>query len=200
VEKKSLKFYAAATILLALTLSGYAQTSTAIIRGTITDKTGAVVAGAKVRLTNSITNYSQETVTDNRGAYRLIDVPFNEYRLAAESAGFEPASREVVVRSNLVQQLDVQLGVAPEEEGQDQRRRTQDNMESFSWEHIFSPNLVSYLAAYQRYNAAKLRSNDDTGPVFAEQSRHHSNYGLLGSLTFHKNHHTIKASSIRGSR
>ncbi|HSQ18897.1 MAG TPA: TonB-dependent receptor, partial [Blastocatellia bacterium] len=80
-----------------------------------------------------------------------------------------------------------------ETEGQNQRRRTQDNMESFSWEHIFSPNLVSYFAAYQRYNAAKLRSNEETGPVFAEQSRHHSNYGLLGSLTWHKSRHTIKA-------
>ena len=66
MEKTSLKLYTAATILLALSLSGYAQTSTAIIRGTVTDKAGAVVAGAKVRLTNSITNYSQETVTDNR--------------------------------------------------------------------------------------------------------------------------------------
>ena len=113
MEKKSLELYVAAVILLALTLSSSAQTSTAIIRGTVTDKTGAVVAGAKVRLANSITNYSQETVTDNQGAYRLIDVPFNEYRLTAESAGFEPATRDVVVRSNLLQQLDVQLGVAP---------------------------------------------------------------------------------------
>src|SRR6185369_16252349 len=80
-----------------------------------------------------------------------------------------------------------------EEEGQDQRRRTHDNMLSLSWEHIFSPNMVSYLAGYERYNSARLRSNEETGPVFAEQSRHHSIYGLLGSLSLRKSRHTIKA-------
>jgi outer membrane receptor protein involved in Fe transport len=66
-------------------------------------------------------------------------------------------------------------------------------MESLSWEHIFSPNLVSHLAAFQRYNSARLRSNLLATPVFAEQSRHQSNYGALGSFTYHFNRHTIKA-------
>jgi len=92
---------------------GFAQSNTAIIRGVISDKTGAVVAGAKVRLSNSITNYAQETVTDSQGAYRLIDVPFNDYRLNVEASGFEAETREVIVRSNLMQRVDVQLGVAP---------------------------------------------------------------------------------------
>lgn len=408
-----IRLYVASIILIALASVGFAQSNTAIIRGVISDKTGAVVAGAKIRLTNSITNYAQETVTDAQGAYRLIDVPFNDYKLNVEASGFEAETREVTVRSNLAQRIDVQLGVAPvrqevnvsafseliepektapttvidqtrilrfptsqpsrsaegiiatvpgwtedangrlhargieyqvqysidgipvtdtiadtfaaapdprnfrsvevttanipaeygnklagiievtsrsgleipkagsvtlsggsfgtfetsfdvgghtrkfgyfisgagsttdrfldppaienfhnngravktffkldytpsdknlfrfnfffnnqrfdvpnlpdqQVEGQDQRRRSNDNLESFSWEHIFSPNLVSYFAAYQRYNEAKLRSNEETGPVFAEQSRHHSTYGILGSLTWHKSRHTIK--------
>ncbi len=402
------------SVMLALAANGYAQSNTAIIRGTVTDNTGAVVSGAKVRLTNSITSYTQETATDSQGGYRLIDVPFNDYKLTLETAGFEPSTREVIVRTNLAQQIDVQLGVAPvsqtvnvsasnellepektapttvidrnrilrfpasqpsrsadelittapgwtqdangrihargieyqvqysidgipitdtiadtfasapdprnfrsvevstanipaeygnklagivavtsrsgleipnagsvtlsggsfstfetsfdvgghsrkfgyfisaagsttdrfldppaienfhnngqavksffkldytpsdknlfrlnlffngqkfdvpnlpdqEEEGQNLRRRLNDNMASFGWEHIFSSNLVSYLAGYERYSAAKLRSNKMVGPVFAEQSRHHSNYGLLGSLTWHKSRHTIKS-------
>jgi outer membrane receptor protein involved in Fe transport len=391
----------------------HAQSNAGIVRGVITDASGAAVGGAKVRLNNAITNYVQETVTDSQGAYRLVDVPFNDYKLSVETAGFETATEEVIVRSNLAKQVDVQLGVAPlrqqvtvsatreliepeksasttvidqnriqrfptsqasrstekivatapgwtedangrlhargieyqvqysidgipitdtiadafasapdprnfrsveistaylpaeygnklagviavvsrsgleiptqgsvtlsggsfsafessidvgghsrkfgyfasfagstasrfldppaienfhntgrafkgylkldytpsernifrfsvfgnrqrldvpnlpdqETEGQDQRRRTHDNMESFSWEHIFSPSLVSLLAVYQRYNAANLRSNEETGPVFAEQSRHHANFGLLGSLTWHKSRHTVK--------
>src|SRR5262249_10283175 len=90
------------------------------------------------------------------------------------------------------QKFDVPNLPDQEEEGQNLRRQLNDNMASFGWEHIFSSNLVSYLAGYERYNAAKLRSNDMVGPVFAEQSRHHSNYGLLGSLTWHKSRHTIK--------
>ncbi len=113
MKNKKKKLYIAFTILLGLASAGYAQSNSAIIRGIVTDKAGAVVSGAKVRLTNSITNYAQETVTDNQGSYRLIDVPFNDYKLAIENGGFEPSTREVKVRSNLAQQLDAQLGVAP---------------------------------------------------------------------------------------
>lgn len=410
---KKTKLCGAIVIVIALAVHSYAQSNTAIVRGVVTDSSGAAVSAAKVRLTNSITSYLQETQTDNQGAYRLIDVPFNDYKLKVEAAGFDAAAQEVIVRSNLAQRINIQLGVAPvrqevsisasneliepektapttvidqnrilrfptsqpsrsaegivatvpgwtqdangrlhargieyqvqysidgvpvtdtiadtfaaspdprnfrsievttanipaeygnklagiievtsrsgleipkagsvtlsggsfdtfetsfdvgghtrrfgyfisaagsttdrfldppaignfhnngravktfakldyapsdnnllrinfffnnqrfdvpnlpdqQAEGQDQRRRTNDNMESLSWEHIFSPSLVGYVAAYQRYNAAKLRSNAATGPVFAEQSRHHSNYGLLGSLTWHKSRHTIK--------
>ncbi|MEK6302340.1 MAG: TonB-dependent receptor [Acidobacteriota bacterium] len=401
------------TFLAAASFSSYGQSNTAIIRGTVTDKTNAVVSGAKLRLTNALTKYSQETTTDGQGVYRLVDVPFNTYKLTIESGAFELETREVSTRSNLAQQIDVQLGVAPvrqevnvsaaseliepektapstildrnwilrfptsqpsrssqeivasapgwtqdansrlhargieaqiqysidgipvtdaiadsfaaspdprnfrsmevttsnipaeygnklagliavttrsgleipkagsvtlsggsfstfetsfdvgghtrkfgylvsgagsttdrfldppasenfhnngdafktfakldytpndsnlfrlnlfvnhqqfdvpnlprqEVAGQDQRRSASDNMQSLSWEHVFSPSLVSYLAGYQRYNAAKLRSNVEATPVFAEQSRHHSNYGVLGSLTWQKSRHTIK--------
>ncbi|HYV07517.1 MAG TPA: carboxypeptidase-like regulatory domain-containing protein, partial [Blastocatellia bacterium] len=101
------------TFLAWASISCYGQSNTAVIRGTVTDKTNAVVSGAKLRLTNSLTNYSQETTTDAQGGYRLVDVPFNTYKLTVESYAFEPAVREVIVRSNLSQQIDVQLGVAP---------------------------------------------------------------------------------------
>jgi hypothetical protein len=81
VRIKQAQLIAALTLLVAVTSIGYGQSNTAIIRGTVTDKTNAVVSGARVRLTNSITNYSQVTETDGQGAYRLIDVPFNIYKL-----------------------------------------------------------------------------------------------------------------------
>ncbi|HEY0547026.1 MAG TPA: TonB-dependent receptor [Pyrinomonadaceae bacterium] len=77
-------------------------------------------------------------------------------------------------------------------EGQDQRRRTNDNMQSISWQHIFSPNATGYLAYFQRYNSAKLFSNELSTPVFAEQSRHNGTYGLLGALTYNRGRHTFK--------
>jgi outer membrane receptor protein involved in Fe transport len=57
---------------------------------------------------------------------------------------------------------------------------------------MFSDDLVGSVSVYQRYNAARLRSNQIGGPVLAEQSRHHSNYGAVGSLTWFKAHNTIK--------
>jgi hypothetical protein len=402
----------AAVVLISLT-NARAQSNVGVVRGTVRDQAGAVVGGATVRLANPLTGYEQTTVTDGAGAYRLVDVPFNRYTLTAEAKGFDAASREVVVRSNLAQELDVQLGVASvkqtvdvfsgnllepektapsvvidrnriltfptsqpsrsteeivatapgwtedangrlhargveyqvqysidgipvtdtiadtfasspdprnfrsvevttsnipaeygnklsgiiainsrsgreipeegnvslsggsfntfegsfdygghtkrwgyllsvagtrtdrfldpptlenfhnrgrsgkgffkldyspserdllrfnlfldgqrfdvpnlpdqEEAGQDQRRSTSDNMESLSWQHVFSPRTVGNLAFYQRYNQAKLRSNLLATPVFAEQSRHQSNYGVLGSVTHDFKRNTVKA-------
>src|SRR5689334_13492349 len=107
-----MKLYMALACLLLLPYTITAQSNASIIRGVVTDKNNAVVAGAKVQLTNAVTRYAQTTTTDNQGAYRLIDVPFNNYLLTIEAAGFEAATREVSVRSNLAQRLDVQLGVA----------------------------------------------------------------------------------------
>jgi hypothetical protein len=401
-------------ILVALTLPGRAQSNAGVIRGTVTDQHGAIVQGATVRLANAITKYAQVGATDAQGRYQLIDVPFNSYLLAVDATGFERAIRQLVVRSNLVLNVDVKLGVKPvtetvnvnsvrgdlldldktapsvvidknrienfptsqpsrsteqliatapgwtldannrlhargieyqvqysidglpvtdtmastfasapdprnfrsvevtsanvpaeygnklagvisvntrsgleidnsgrisysggsfnthevsfdagghtrkfgyfasaagtttdrfldppalenfhnhgtsgksffkldyapterdlvrfnffldgqrfdvpnlpdqEEAGQDQRRSTFDNMQSLSWQHTFSPNTASYLAVFQRYNSARLRSNTLATPVFAEQSRHNSSYGVLGSLTYHRGHNTIK--------
>lgn len=404
---------ALSVLLCALSLSVRAQSNVGMIRGVVKDQNGAAISGARVRLTNPITNYAQSKTTDSAGAFQLVDVPLNHYTLTVEASGFEPSSREIVVRSSLVQQLDIQMSVAavrqtvevtgegalldtektapttvldrnriltfptsqpsrateeliatapgwtmdangrlhargieyqvqysidgvpvtdtiadtfasspdprnfrsvevttanipaeygnklagvinvttrsgleipksgnvtfsggsfetvegsfdagghtrklgyflslagtstnrfldppslenfhnrgrsakgffkfdyapnsrdlirlnlfvdgqkfevpnlPEQEemGQHQTRHTSDNMQSLSWQHTFSPNLVSNLAFFHRYNDARLFSNLLSNPVFAEQSRHHSNYGALGSLTYDVGRHTIK--------
>jgi outer membrane receptor protein involved in Fe transport len=100
-----------AVLLIALSVNARAQSNAGAIRGVVTDQTGAVVAGATVRLTSSITNYLQETSTDNLGAYHLVDIPFNRYLLAVEARGLQTATRELAVRSNLLQQADIQLAV-----------------------------------------------------------------------------------------
>src|SRR6185369_8823966 len=79
-----------------------------------------------------------------------------------------------------------------QEEGQKLRRLTDDNMQSITWQHVFSNDLVGNVALFQRYNAARLRSNQIGGPVLGEQSRHHSNYGAVGSLTWFTKNNTIK--------
>jgi hypothetical protein len=400
-------------LLLVATLPVAAQSNAGVIRGTIRDQNDAVLQGATIRLSNAVTKYSQVAASNALGSFQLIDVPFNSYQLTVEAPGFEIATREIVVRSNLVLQIDMKLDVktvsasvnvstgvdllnrdktapsvvidknrienfptsqpsrstekliatspgwtldannrlhargieyqvqysidgvpvtdtmastfasspdprtfrsvevtssnvpaeygnklagvisvntrsgleidksgsisysggsfnthevsfdagghtkkfgyfvsaagsttnrfldppalenfhnhgisgksffkfdyAPnardllrfnffldgqrfdvpnlpdqEEAGQNQQRRTFDNMQSLSWQHTFSPGTVSYLAFFQRYNSAQLRSNRLATPVFAEQSRHNSIYGALGSLTFYRGHNTIK--------
>src|SRR5918911_656641 len=112
--KNSFRLVAALSVLLlALSLSVRAQSNVGIIRGMVKDQNGAAIAGAHVRLSNPITNYAQAATSDTTGAFQLVYVPLNHYTLAVEASGFETNSREVVVRSNLVQQIAIQMGVAP---------------------------------------------------------------------------------------
>ena len=108
---------------------------------------------------------------------------------------YSPNDRDLF-RFNLFldgQRFDVPNLPDQEEEGQDQRRSTADHMESLSWQHIFSPRTVANLAFYQRFNQAKLHSNLLATPVFAEQTRHQSNFGALGSVTHDFNRNVVKA-------
>src|SRR2546423_3065994 len=100
-------------LLLMLTVSSYAQSNAGMIRGTVADQAGAAIPGAIVRLTNPISGYRQEAVTNSRGNYLFLDVPYNRYTLAVEARGFALSSREVSVTSDLAQQINIQLGVAP---------------------------------------------------------------------------------------
>jgi hypothetical protein len=93
-------------MLCCLPLTARAQVNTGMVRGIVRDQAGAVVPGATVALTNEITGYRQRARTDADGSYRLVEVPFNRYVLTVAANGFELSSREVVVASNLPQQVD----------------------------------------------------------------------------------------------
>src|ERR1700722_100489 len=68
---------------------GTAQ-STSQLNGSVTDSSGAAVAGAKITLTEPATG-SQRTATSNgSGLYQFLDVPPGNYRLEAAASGFAP--------------------------------------------------------------------------------------------------------------
>ena len=71
------------------------------VLGTVTDPSGAVVAGAMVRLQNSVTGYSQSVATDNTGTFRFNNVPQNNYRLTVQTSGFAAATQSLDVRSSV---------------------------------------------------------------------------------------------------
>src|SRR5205807_8147109 len=56
--------------------------------GTITDATGAVIAGATVRIVNTATGVSQQTTSDASGVYQFRDVSPGTYDITASFQGF----------------------------------------------------------------------------------------------------------------
>jgi outer membrane receptor protein involved in Fe transport len=83
------------------------------LRGEVTDPTGAVVAGARVRATNIGTNATVETTTSGSGIYNIPNLLPGIYTVAVEVAGFATYTREQVqVRTNQVTEVNPTLQVA----------------------------------------------------------------------------------------
>jgi len=65
-----------------------AQTGTTSLHGVVTDKSHAVVAGAKATLLNSAQNFSREMVTPGSGEFEFLALPPGTYLLTVEKEGF----------------------------------------------------------------------------------------------------------------
>ena len=77
--------------------TAWSQSSTASLRGTVTDPQGAVVAGAEVVLNDPAIALSRTQKTDDRGVYQLLQVPPGTYNVSVAAAGFTTTRRENVV-------------------------------------------------------------------------------------------------------
>src|SRR3954467_2086469 len=73
-------------LLAALSLS--AQTFRGTILGTVTDPSGAVVAGAKVTVKNTGTGLERSTETSGDGSYSLPELPIGTYNVTVSQSGF----------------------------------------------------------------------------------------------------------------
>jgi len=69
----------------------FGQAGTGRVIGTITDESGAAIAGAKVTVVNALTNVHWETTSGSDGAYQVLDLPIGKYSVAAEHEGFAKA-------------------------------------------------------------------------------------------------------------
>jgi hypothetical protein len=77
-----------------LSLSGlvlYGQSSTASLRGEVTDPTQAVVPGATVTATDLLRNIRHTATTDQGGRYVFTQLQPSTYQVRVEAAGFETA-------------------------------------------------------------------------------------------------------------
>src|SRR5713226_6360424 len=87
--------------LLLITTSAWAQSFRGSIRGTVTDPSGSIIAGAKVSARNIGTGQQREAATGADGGYVLAELPAGEYTVTAESAGLSPSAQNVQVNVGL---------------------------------------------------------------------------------------------------
>jgi hypothetical protein len=79
-------------LFLCATWNVYSQSTTSL-SGRVTDKSGAIIPGASVRLTLIATNAARDTVTNGSGDYQFSQLAPGRYNLAISSAGFQAAER-----------------------------------------------------------------------------------------------------------
>jgi hypothetical protein len=66
-----------------------AQAVTGTILGTVTDASGAVIAGANIEVKNTATGVTQTTVSNDQGRYSVPDLNISTYDVQASKQGFE---------------------------------------------------------------------------------------------------------------
>ena len=99
-------------LLAALALHTWGQVNRGTIRGTVSDPSGAVVAGAKVTAIHVASGVSASTVSTGAGNYSVQALPAGVYQVEAEAPGFKKLARENVrVEIGVIVGLDLPLEV-----------------------------------------------------------------------------------------
>ncbi|HEY3837068.1 MAG TPA: carboxypeptidase regulatory-like domain-containing protein, partial [Bryobacteraceae bacterium] len=83
------------------------------ISGTVSDPSGAAIAGAKVVILNNDTQSQREEVTDAHGFYVAENLPIGPYTVTVDFAGFkrsQQASNQVVADGRLTVDVHLQVG------------------------------------------------------------------------------------------
>jgi hypothetical protein len=90
---------------------------TGSILGEAHDASGAVVAGVRITVTNTQTNFTQETVSAADGSYRFLALPAGTYKLTATGTGFQQyIATDIVVKVNDQLRIEITMKVGSVQE------------------------------------------------------------------------------------
>ena len=92
--------------------AAFGQSTSGNINGTVLDPSGALVPGATVTITNTVSGYTRTATSDTSGAFHFFNIPFNPYRLTVTYAGFQNFSKTVQVSSTvpMTEAVSLQIG------------------------------------------------------------------------------------------
>ncbi|HSE30386.1 MAG TPA: TonB-dependent receptor [Pyrinomonadaceae bacterium] len=110
--KISIRTTTVLAIVLLIVPAVFSQARIGTVQGTVKDPTGALVPNAKVTLTQPLTGYKQTTQSDQQGSFKLVNVPFNTYKLRAEAPGFQPAEESIDLESTIPMTQELSLSLA----------------------------------------------------------------------------------------
>jgi hypothetical protein len=102
-------------VLLFAAASALAQTGTTSLSGAITDKTNAVIVGAKVTLSNSALGLHRSVDSSSTGEYQFLALPPGTYALTVEMTSFrkyEQTNIQLLVNTPATVNVKMEIGTA----------------------------------------------------------------------------------------
>jgi Carboxypeptidase regulatory-like domain/TonB dependent receptor len=105
-------FIAAFILALGGTLA-LAQSGTTSLRGTVLDKSGAAIVGAKVTLSSESQGLHRDTTTNSAGGYEFTSLTPGTYSLTVEMSGFrkyDHGNLELLVNAPATENVTLQIG------------------------------------------------------------------------------------------
>jgi outer membrane receptor protein involved in Fe transport len=105
-------FFASLVFVFAVVMAAHAGAqTTSTIEGTVTDASGAVVAGAEVKVIGTSVAAERTATTGGNGMYRVTALPAGNYTLVFTAKGFTLRTVDLELTLNRVAVLDVTLQV-----------------------------------------------------------------------------------------
>ena len=104
-------------LLMLFAVSGYAQSGSSTVQGTVKDPQGNLVSGATVTLTDPTRNFTRTQQTNADGAYVFTAIPPGTYKLDVTAPGFKTASAsglEALVDTPTVRDVQLEIGAVSE--------------------------------------------------------------------------------------
>ena len=106
-----------AVLALSVAPSVWAQTTTGVIRGVVTDESGAVLPGVTVTLKGSATAGTPTTTTNEAGVYRFPNLAPGAYQVTVELTGFNTSTQTgIQVALGGTTEVGVQLKISNQQE------------------------------------------------------------------------------------
>ena len=99
-------------------VTAFAQLESGAVNGTVTDRSGAFVAGAKVTITDVGTNVSQNAISSDHGAFHFAPLKPAQYRLSVMANGFKESvvpDVELHTQDSLNENIVLEIGAASDQ-------------------------------------------------------------------------------------
>ncbi len=90
----------------------FGQTFRGTVLGTVTDQSGAVIAGAKVSVKNANTGLERSTQTSADGSYSVPELPIGSYTVTVSQTGFQ-TSVTTAIAVEVAQERRVDIALKP---------------------------------------------------------------------------------------